>query len=437
MLITNNFDIPYSLEIEKRMLGALISLERPTELLVQQAMLQLDASCFYNSETKLLFSEINNLFVNNKEFDFVSLSSITNAGILFETLRSEFYTSNLIAHDVLELINYKTLRKQLSILSESIIIASQNRNPQEALNSISEQMQKMVHSSQLKNEEKIKSYEICIEEELNFSDENQGLISTEIPNMPSIPNGGLITIAGRSGHGKTFFAMYVMDKIINIFPEKQSLYFNLEMMQRTMLDRHAILLGAQGKSAKERIKNAAHLLVLKDVNLISVPMITIEEIESISRISSLKKPISVIVVDYLGLVGSKTKYESNYLQQNSIAKRLAALAIELNCVVIALIQVNREFRNRPSGQRCPIPSDSSESMGSVHSASWWLGIDQPYLDDEERQFLNLFQVQCRKNRGDSGLFKLEFDFKNGQFFQRLQPFIYNYSNKKEKQAMVD
>jgi replicative DNA helicase len=127
-------------------------------------------------------------------------------------------------------------------------------------------------------------------------------------------------------------------------------------------------------------------------------------------------------VDYLGLVGSKSKYDRKDLQQGDIAKRLAALSLELNCVVIALIQVNREFKTRTVGNRCPLTSDAAESMGSVHSSSWWLGIDQPQNDDNSAEYRDLFKVACRKNRGDAGMFEINLTFKNGMFSRYFRAF---------------
>ena len=212
-----------------------------------------------------------------------------------------------------------------------------------------------------------------------------------------------------------------MDAIIDARPGEQTLYFNLEMHPRVMIERHALLLGARGANRKEVIANAAPKLMQKNVSLVSVPMITIEQIEAESRLAALRQPVCCIVVDYLGLVGSKAKYDAKYQQQNDIAKRLAALSMELDCVVILLAQVNRDFKTRPIGDRCPLTSDAAESSGSVHSSTWWIGIDQPQNDDPSGDYQDLFMVECRKNRGNAN-FSLKFTFKNGMFWKYQKPF---------------
>src|SRR5574338_747465 len=89
---------------------------------------------------------------------------------------------------------------------------------------------------------------------------------------------------------------------------------------------------------------------------------------------------------------------------------------------MALIQVNRDYKSRPVGDRCPQVSDAAESSGSVRSATWWIGIDQPQKDSQEIEFKDLFQVACRKNRNGSN-FYTELDFVNEGFYKRERKFF--------------
>jgi replicative DNA helicase len=123
--------------------------------------------------------------------------------------------------------------------------------------------------------------------------------------------------------------------------------------------------------------------------------VSIDYIETSARLAHVKTPFSVIVVDYLGIVQNKSKFESHALKQADIALRLSALAIELDCIVIALTQVNRDYAGRQD--KVPITSDAADSSGSERSSSYWLGIYRPFVDDET-QCENDFVVKCRKNR---------------------------------------
>ncbi len=416
---------PRGHEIELRTISALIHLGDPNNLRVQNAMLKLNRDCFCDIHHRILFELIDELFAKGNAFDFVEIMTLVpdeQYHLLSQAVKEEFLFTTNIEHDVEKLLAYRTWRTQLRILVDTINSSLNQTLPEEALEAIREELQALSNSSTASTNSIVRSYETIADEFLSEEEGDDSEFTIDIPDLPPVPNRALITVAGRSGHGKTFFALYLMDKIIDVHPDKQTLYFNLEMHERVMMERHAKLLGVDGYSRREVIKNGISMLMPKNVSLISVPMITIDRIETESRLAALRQSLAVIVVDYLGLIGTKAKYESKHSQQNDIAKRLAALSLELNCVVICLIQVNREFKVRPIGDRCPQTTDAAESMGSVHSASWWLGIDQPQKDDESGEYQDLFQVACRKNRGETGQFKLNLNFKFGRFSKYYRPF---------------
>ncbi len=416
---------PRGHEIEIRTLSALIHLGDPKNIRVQAAMLKLEDDCFMQMDHRVIFKLIQQLFAKGNPFDFVEFIGLVPTELynfVNLSVTDHYMFANHLEHDVDKLLAFRSLRRQLRVLVNAVNRAMEQPLPEDGIAAIREELQGLSNSDHSQFASIVRSYEVEIDEMLCESDNEQVDFPVNIPDLPNVPNRSLITIAGRSGHGKTFFALYLMDAIIDAHQDRQTLYFNLEMHPRVMIERHAILLGARGANRKELIGGAAHLLLPKNVSLVSVPMITIEQIESECRIAALKQPICCIVVDYLSLVGSKAKYEAKYIQQNDIAKRLAALSLELDCVVLGLIQVNREFKNRPIGDRCPLTSDAAESSGSVHSSSWWIGIDQPQNDDNSGEYQNLFQVACRKNRGDSGLFTLNLNFQNGRFSKYFRPF---------------
>ena len=147
--------------------------------------------------------------------------------------------------------------------------------------------------------------------------------------------------------------------------------------------------------------------------------------------SSDLKSISVIVVDYLSLVETKQSFERNDLKQSYITGKLAQLAIELNCTVIALSQINRGAANRGVEDRCPWPHDAADSSGGHRSASLWFGVDRPELYQDDPCYRNQFVVKCRKNRFGT-TFDLIFAFNEGTFaevpngwFRNPQPLAKN------------
>lgn len=417
---------PHGHEIELRFIASLVNLGDPNNLRVQQAMLKVDRECFYDSDHKILYDLLRALFDKGHVFNFVDFMEVVpnqQYHLVTQAVKDDYMFTNHIEHDTEKLLTFRALRKQVKILVDALNASIECTLPEESLESISQSLQEISVTGQIGN----KSYKRTTEEILDEIFTN-GIISGEdfpvdIPGLPPVPNEAMITIAGRSGHGKTFFALYLMDKIIEVFPEKQAIYFNLEMRDHVLLERLAILNGFKASTQIATLQCAAPNLVSKNLTLVTKSCLTIEEIETESRLSAMQKPLNVIVVDYLGLIRTKDKHESNHLQQSAIAKRLASLATDLKCVVLCLIQVNRDIKNRPVSERCPIPTDSAESMGSVDSSSWWLGINQPQNDlPGEDEFREVFQIECRKTRTDSGLFNLKLKFKNGMFWKYERPF---------------
>ncbi|HHF7367638.1 TPA: DnaB-like helicase C-terminal domain-containing protein [Legionella bozemanae] len=242
-----------------------------------------------------------------------------------------------------------------------------------------------------------RTFEEIAEEILKDGYKDDTQIVVDIDGLPPIPNSALITIAGRAVAGPNYFAVHLMNRIIDALPEEQALYFNLEMDQGFL-----------------------NAIMSKKASVISNSRLTIEEIETYSRLAYLKEPISIIVVNHIDLIQIKNKNENKEQEQTEIAQRLTALALNLNCVIIVLVQINNDFKDRPVGDRCPILDDAIDSIGTTYSSGWWLGIDQPQIDTGDMDYKDLFQIKCRKTRFEEGLFSLDLNFRNGQFFKRSQ-----------------
>lgn len=407
--------------IENRVLGALIAYGTHRKLEVQEAMLALDENCFFNAGRKELFLFIKNLFDKKKPFDDVTLLSLIPESltpVFTEVLNDGYLTTNLISHDIKRLKAFKILRPSLTALKSLINFCTETNEPDDCLERLQNTIHEISNIHADTDKPYIETYEQVIDEILASSDSITE-IHTNLSTWPPFPASSMITIAGRSGTGKTFFAIFLLEHLMQVTPDKQAIYFNLEMQKQQMISRHAGIMnnGNQSKSMRENITDALSGLMKRDVKLVTRPGITIEEIETIARTEALKKPLSVIVVDYIGLVKTKRRYEQRHIEQGEIAQRLAGLAIDLNCIVLCLLQVNRNHQNRQPGDKAPYPTDAAESTGAERSSSWWLGIDQPQVDSEDLQFKDLFIIKNRKNRGSTGYFTIYMHFKNGCFYE--------------------
>lgn len=411
-------------EIEGSVLSSLIIIGNKNDTRAQDAFLKLSELSFTSLPARDIFKVLSSHFEKGLSFDYTSVFDLltTQAQQYILTYLDNSYSQSNLTGYINILLDNQELRRRHAIFKECIGIINEPESPVTLVNKLDERLQQL-NDNQGKKQDYVQSTEQIIERFLQRDLSDTG-IKTKIPGLPDIPNQSLITIAARPGVGKTMFALYLMDEIVNVV-KKPALYFNLEMQDYVMLERHALLLGGKGNTQEDVIASKILEIHSKNINYVTRPSITIEEIETCSRLQALKGPLGVIVVDYIGLITSKRKAERNDLQQANIAKRLAALSIDLNCRVIALTQVNRDYKARGIGDRVPYPTDCAESMGTVHSSTWWIGIDRPQIDSNEAEYRGLFQIRCRKNRGKEGLFETNLDFMNGRFFPHQKRF---YSN---------
>jgi replicative DNA helicase len=229
-----------------------------------------------------------------------------------------------------------------------------------------------------------------------------------------------ITIAAGAGVGKTGFALYLLDAIARAQSDSQCLFFSLEMEAKQIWMRHV---GICAKKPFDQLTADERLAAVAKGMQIAIQIYDssmcksaadIDFILTTARLKAMDKKISVIVVDYLGLVEAKGNFESNAIKQTDITSKLARLAIELDCIVIALSQINRSPSARASDDRCPYPSDASGSSGSYFSSTLWLGVDRPELYQDDPSYRNQFVVKCRKNRF-GGIWELILAFNDGTF----------------------
>ena len=249
----------------------------------------------------------------------------------------------------------------------------------------------------------------------------------------------LVIVAAGASVGKTGFSIFLMDCIARVQPDSESLFFSIEMEYKHIWMRHVGICAGKpfDKLSYDERMGAVTKSIQVPMKIYDTAMChavaDIDFILTTARLRAMEKPISVIVVDYLTLVETKMHFERNDLKQSYITGKLAQLAIELNCTVIALSQINRGAANRGIEDRCPWPHDAADSSGGHRSASLWFGVDRPELYQDDPSYQNQFVVKCRKNRfGD--IFEMVYGFNGGAFGKYSpSPYYRPFAPKKSKE----
>lgn len=183
----------------------------------------------------------------------------------------------------------------------------------------------------------------------------------------------LIILAGRPGMGKSALALNVSTNIA-INAKKSVAFFSLEMGAEQIVTRmFSSIGGIDSKKLRtgrlehndwKRLNEAMSQLADTSFYIDDTPGITVGEIRSkCRRLKNSSKGLDIIIIDYLQLVTSSSKYSGNRVQEVSeVSRDLKKLAMELNVPVIALAQLSRSVEARENKR--PIMSDLKES-GSI------------------------------------------------------------------------
>lgn len=423
----------YSMETEQEVLETIMHFSDHNNVRVQKAMLQLSADCFYNPDNAEIFRMIKNCFTKQEGFHFVDILVLVPKGRddlhasmcwLIDNYNKCHAGEANFEHYVTRLISLSILRKQLILADQMVKEVRECTSTEDSQDILSTALTEISGLSYRESKYGMSTVEIA-EAYYDGKIVDELKIPTVSPRLNKLLAGGimpksLIIIAAAASVGKTGFAIYLTDVIARAQPDTESLFFSIEMEHKHIWMRHVGI--CAGKpfdqlSDQERM-NGVTKSVQVPITIYDTTMCRevadIDFIITTSRLRAMKNPISVIVVDYLGLVETKLHFERNDLKQSYFTTKLAQLALELNCTVIALSQINRSASNRAVDDRCPKPEDAADSSGGHRSSSLWLGLDRPYLYQPEPYNKNQFVVKCRKNRfGDT--FETIFAFNGGTF----------------------
>jgi len=173
--------------------------------------------------------------------------------------------------------------------------------------------------------------------------------------------------------GKTAIVLNIVVNVA-LATKKNVAVFNLEMNAEQLamrmissagqIDGYKIRTGKLEHSDWKRVNEAISQLAETNIKIDDTPGITIGEIRAkCRRLAATEKGLSLIVIDYLQLVSTTSKYAGNRQQEVAeISRALKTLALELKVPIIACAQLSRAVEGREDKR--PLMSDLRES-GSI------------------------------------------------------------------------
>lgn len=212
----------------------------------------------------------------------------------------------------------------------------------------------------------------------------------------------LTIVAARPGVGKTAFALQMAEYIAK--SGVYTYFASLEMSEKQLgnrmiarkaeIDSHVLRMGWLDDEKFLKIGIAANEISQIPM-IIDSEVVTVQEIENRANELKQDKELGLIIIDYLQLLKSKTKFNSREQEVADISRRLKLLSKKLEIPIVALCQLNRETEKR----RRPILADLRESGSLEQDADNVIFL---YVEEEEKvknRIINVDVIVAKQRNG--------------------------------------
>jgi replicative DNA helicase len=236
----------------------------------------------------------------------------------------------------------------------------------------------------------------------------------------------LIILAARPSVGKTSLALnFIRHAAVN--NGTAVAFFSLEMSKEQLVDR---LVSAQSRVDSWKLRTGSKLQdsdwesLQASLNQLSAAPIFIDDEAAISPIKirsklrrmNMRKPIELVVVDYLQLMSANRQYDNMVNQVTEISRALKGIAKEFNVPVIALSQLSRAVEARGGKPKLSDLRDSGSIEQDADVVMFIHREDRSKSVSDRTDGPIEAEILIEKHRnGPTGYVKLHFDDKKTTF----------------------
>lgn len=187
-------------------------------------------------------------------------------------------------------------------------------------------------------------------------------------------DGDLFIMAARPSMGKTALALNIGWHVASMLGKRVAV-FSLEMSTESLINRMLCSIaridsqrfraGYLNAGEREKLRNAAGQMAEAPLYIDDSAAATLPEMHArLRRLEqSTGEKTSLVIVDYMQLLGSKKRAENRNQEVSAMSRGLKLMAKELNCPFMVLSQLSRATETR-TGDHRPQLSDLRES-GSI------------------------------------------------------------------------
>ncbi|MGZ6004558.1 MAG: replicative DNA helicase [Candidatus Saccharimonadales bacterium] len=430
---------PQNTEAEASLLGALLI---DTDAIVKIAD-SVSPRDFFDKKHERIYEGILQLYENHSAVDVLTLADqLKNNGHLdniggpsYLTELTNFVPTAAHVEQYADIVAQKALRRRLITASREIVDLGLDESKQ-LRELIEEAETRLFEVSQQHIKQDIISLEAILAESFDRLDD----LHKDKQKIRGIPTGfkdidnllagfqrsDLIILAARPSMGKTALALNFAHNVA-VMANEPVLVFSLEMSKEQLVDRllsmesgvdaWALRTGNLTDADFEKIGHAMGTLSEAQIFIDDTPGITISDLRTKARREAHKRPLGLIIVDYLQLMsgGSRFGGDGNRVQEISeISRGLKGVARELNVPVLALSQLSRSVESR--SPQIPQLADLRESGSIEQDADIVAFIYREEYYNPETDRKKLTDVLIKKHRnGPTGGVELYFDNEKQRF----------------------
>jgi len=354
---------------------------------------QLNEECFYQPKHRKIFEAARTVYGRNDAVDIISVKTeLARIGQLSE-IGGDYYLTELIEKipSTSNIEQYCNKMNNLSALRRLIILSREIENKcyeqeKSAVEIVEETDEKLLTTISTNTEQ----FEECGSVLYNVTDDMElraqtpgkmhGII-TGYSRLDSILCGieanRLAILAGRPSHGKTAFALNVARKIalsgvpvgfVSLEMSKEQLMLRM-LATDAKFDSSKARIGTIDKKDWPNIANSAGRLARMPLYIDDRCGQTVMQIKAKARRLVAQKKIKILIIDYLGLIDTQSKYNNKNIEIGTVTGKLKGMSKDFDIPVLVLCQLSRDIEKASSNNeatkkpkfRWPQNSDLRES----------------------------------------------------------------------------
>lgn len=429
----NSTELPYNLEAEQTVLGALLLDPEAITL----AMNYIKPESFYVSKHRDLFAIIIRLFSLGVNADIITvINEAVKDGIFESSTAGKEYlaaimegvptTKNIESYCKIVEEKYYT-RSLITSAKEIIEAASAGQETAQQLLDFAEQKiydirkGKSVDGLVKIDEVVLEAYdelgrksgpdkELYVGAKSGFADLDHVITG--------LSRSDLIIVAARPAMGKSVFALNLAANFARRNKDSEAVIFSLEMSKEQNVTRMLssesfveldyLMKGNISGDQWTKLAKGAESLSGMNIYLDDTAGITVPQMKA--KIRRLKRP-GLVIIDYLQLMNSSRRIENRVNEISEITRQLKLMAKELDIPVITLSQLSRAVESRTDKR--PMLSDLRESGSIEQDADIVMFLYRDAYYNKDAPDPTLAECIVAKNRhGETGTVNLRF---SGQY----------------------